>query len=51
MTATLKKMVLGNQYTEDIYEQDGKEVGFEHVIKYDEGITVDHVLASGSLSY
>jgi NTE family protein len=28
-------------------EQDGKEIGFEHVIKYDEGITVDHVLASG----
>jgi NTE family protein len=29
-------------------EQDGKEIGFEHVMKYDEGITVDHVLASGS---
>jgi len=28
-------------------EQDGKEIGFEHVIKYDEGITVDQVLASG----
>jgi predicted acylesterase/phospholipase RssA len=28
-------------------EQDGKEIGFEHVIRYDEGITVDQVLASG----
>ena len=29
-------------------EQDGKEIGFEHVIRYDEGITSDHVMASGS---
>lgn len=29
-------------------EQDGKEIGFEHVIRYDEGITADHVMASGS---
>lgn len=29
-------------------EESGKEVGFEHVVRYDEGITVDHVMASGS---
>ena len=29
-------------------KQDGREIGFEHVIKYDEGITSDHVMASGS---
>ena len=28
--------------------QDGKEIGFEHVVRYDEGITSDHVIASGS---
>ena len=38
-------------YGRYIIQEDGKEAGFEHVIKYDEGITVDHVLASGSLSY
>ena len=26
----------------------GKEIGFEHVIHYDKGITSDHVIASGS---
>ena len=26
----------------------GKEIGFEHVVHYDEGITSDHVIASGS---
>ena len=29
-------------------KQDGREIGFEHVINYDEGITSDHVMASGS---
>lgn len=28
--------------------QEGNEVGFERVIKYDKGITSDHVMASGS---
>ena len=28
--------------------QDGKEFGFEHVVNYDNGITSDHVMASGS---
>ena len=28
-------------------KEDGKEIGFEHVIRYEEGITVDHVMASG----
>ena len=28
---------------------DGKEIGFERVIRYDKGITSDHVMASGSL--
>jgi predicted acylesterase/phospholipase RssA len=27
----------------------GKDIGFEHVIRYDDGITSDHVMASGSL--
>ena len=26
-----------------------EEIGFEHVVKYDEGITADQVMASGSL--
>ena len=26
----------------------GKEIGFEHVVRYDKGITSDHVIASGS---
>jgi hypothetical protein len=38
-----RKSVYGRYIT----QEDGKEIGFEHVIKYDEGITVDHVLASG----
>ena len=29
--------------------QDGKEVGFTHVIRYNDGITVDHVIASASV--
>jgi NTE family protein len=28
--------------------QDDREIGFEHVVHYDEGITSDHVIASGS---
>jgi NTE family protein len=28
-------------------KEDGKERGFEHIIRYDDGITVDHVMASG----
>ncbi|MGA6991707.1 MAG: hypothetical protein WBX81_14920 [Nitrososphaeraceae archaeon] len=28
---------------------DGKDIGFEHVIRYDDGITADQVMASGSL--
>jgi len=28
--------------------QDDKEIGFEHVIRYNDGITADHVMASGS---
>ena len=30
-------------------KQDGNEIGFERVIRYDDGITADHVMASGSL--
>ena len=29
--------------------RDGEDIGFEHVIKYDDGITSDQVMASGSL--
>ena len=28
-------------------KEDGKEIGFEHIIRYEDGITVDHVMASG----
>ncbi|HEX6281886.1 MAG TPA: patatin-like phospholipase family protein [Nitrososphaera sp.] len=28
-------------------KQDGKEIGFEHVIRYNDGITLDQVMASG----
>jgi NTE family protein len=28
--------------------ENNKEIGFEHVIRYDSGITADHVMASGS---
>jgi predicted acylesterase/phospholipase RssA len=28
-------------------KRDGKEIGFEHVIRYDDGITLDQVMASG----
>ena len=36
-----------SEYGRYIKQEDGKEAGFEHVIKYDDGITVDQVLASG----
>ena len=29
--------------------QDGKEVGFKHVIRYNDGITSDQVIASASV--
>ena len=35
------------EYGRYLKQQDGKEIGFEHVIRYDDGITVDHVMASG----
>ncbi len=31
------------------YYNDEKEIGFEHVIRYDEGITSDHVIASAAV--
>ncbi|HEU4823675.1 MAG TPA: patatin-like phospholipase family protein, partial [Nitrososphaeraceae archaeon] len=39
----------GTRYTEygKYVKQDGKDVGFEHVIRYNDGITSDHVMASG----
>ena len=35
------------EYGRYIKKEDGKEIGFEHVIRYDDGITVDQVMASG----
>jgi NTE family protein len=35
------------EYGRYLKQHDGKEIGFERVIKYDDGITVDHVMASG----
>jgi hypothetical protein len=35
------------EYGRYIRQQDGKEIGFEHVIRYNDGITIDQVLASG----
>jgi NTE family protein len=35
------------EYGRYIKKEDGKEVGFEHVIRYDDGITLDQVMASG----
>jgi len=39
----------GSRKTEygNYIKQDGKEIGFEHVIRYNDGITADHVMASG----
>jgi predicted acylesterase/phospholipase RssA len=36
-----------SEYGRYIRQEDGKEGGYEHRMKYDDGITVDHVLASG----
>jgi hypothetical protein len=36
------------EYGRYIRTQDNMEIGFEHVIRYDQGITSDHVMASGS---
>ena len=36
------------EYGRYIRTQDNSEIGFEHVIRYDQGITSDHVMASGS---
>ena len=35
------------EYGRYLKQKDGKEIGFEHVIRYDDGITLDHVMASG----
>ncbi|MFL6315444.1 MAG: patatin-like phospholipase family protein [Nitrososphaeraceae archaeon] len=35
------------EYGRYLKQQDGKEIGFEHVIRYNDGITVDQVMASG----
>jgi NTE family protein len=35
------------EYGRYIRQQDGKEIGFERIIRYDDGITIDQVLASG----
>jgi NTE family protein len=35
------------EYGRYVKQEDGKEIGFEHVIRYDDGITVDQVMASG----
>jgi hypothetical protein len=36
------------EYGRYIRTHDNGDIGFEHVIRYDEGITSDHVMASGS---
>jgi NTE family protein len=36
------------EYGRYVRTQDDSEIGFEHVIRYDQGITSDHVMASGS---
>jgi NTE family protein len=35
------------EYGRYIKQQDGKEIGFERIIRYDDGITLDQVMASG----
>jgi len=35
------------EYGRYLRQQDGKEIGFEHVIRYNDGITLDQVMASG----
>ena len=41
----------GHRYTGygSYISHDGKDIGFEHVVRYDDGITADQVMASGSL--
>ena len=41
----------GHRKTEygEYTNHDGKDIGFKHVIRYDDGITSDQVMASGSL--
>jgi NTE family protein len=36
------------EYGRFISDGDDKDIGFEHVVRYDKGITSDHVMASGS---
>jgi NTE family protein len=35
------------EYGRNLKQEDGKEIGFEHVIRYNDGITLDQVMASG----
>ena len=35
------------EYGRYLKQQDGKEIGFERIIRYNDGITVDQVMASG----
>jgi predicted acylesterase/phospholipase RssA len=37
------------EYGRCVKDKDGKELGFEHVIRYNDGITIDQVMASGTL--
>jgi NTE family protein len=37
------------EYGRYLKKEDGKEIGFEHVIRYNDGITIDQVMASGTL--
>jgi NTE family protein len=37
------------EYGRYLKEEDGNKIGFEHVIKYNDGITIDQVMASGTL--
>jgi NTE family protein len=36
------------EYGKFLKTKDKKEIGFEHIVQYDKGITSDHVIASGS---
>jgi NTE family protein len=38
-----------SEYGKYIVKEDGKEVGFRHIIRYDNGITADQVIASASV--
>src|SRR6478609_11636567 len=38
-----------SEYGKYIVKEDGKEVGFTHIIRYDGGITADQVIASASV--